>query len=689
MSEASYRQLIDSAGDAIFVHDGETGALIDVNDTMLKMYRVTREQALGSSADELSDGSPPYTMKEAQMWLRKTVNEGPQVFDWMARRGTGELFPVEVSLSKVSSETESRIIAVVRDVSRRKQAEDALEDRTRFENFIAELSNRFVSVPVDDVDAAIESSLEDIARFADVDGGYVMQFSEDRKLFGLTHLWTKDILTTDKNVVKDLSVGAMPWWMGKIFNNEVVAVPSVAELPEEASVEKSIISSQGVKAVIDVPMKFQGKVVGFLGFNSTREGRHWTAAEISLMRFVGQVFLSALERKKSEQALRKSEEQLLQAQKMEAIGRLTGGIAHDFNNLLTAIIGYSEIVRDRFDADDPTNADVSEILSAGLRGATLTRQLLAFSRKQVNKPRVIQVNEVIDSSQKMLGRIIGEDIELLFNPAPDLRLIKMDPGQIDQILVNMATNSRDAMPDGGRLSITTENVTFDKTNDTNHGLTESGNYVRLTIDDNGAGISRNVMDRIFEPFFSTKEEGKGTGLGLSTVYGLVKQNKGLITVASEPGVGTTFTILLPATQDEPTPLGTISTETTPPTGAETILLVEDEQTVRKLASQVLSHLGYQVTAACDTAEACKLIEQDGHTYDLLLTDVVMPDLNGPELYERLLKTQQDLKCLFMSGYAENLIVHHGVADPGKRLLQKPFSMESLARGIRNALDRQD
>ena len=380
------------------------------------------------------------------------------------------------------------------------------------------------------------------------------------------------------------------------------------------------------------------------------------------------------------------EEQLVQAQKLEAVGRLAGGIAHDFNNLLTAIIGYAQLALGRLQPDDPLRRRVEEIKKAGDRAASLTRQLLAFSRKQVMQPKVIDLNSVVAELERMLVRMIGEDIEMRTMLQPDLGNVKADPGQMEQVIMNLVLNARDAMPAGGKLTIETANGYLDETYAQQHVAVLPGAYVMLAVSDNGAGIDEETQQHIFEPFFTTKEVGKGTGLGLSTAYGIVKQSGGNIWVYSEPGKGTTFKIYLPrvdeAADEYKHPVATVDL----PQGTETILLVEDEEMVLKVARESLMTCGYRVLEATSGKDALLICEQHRETIHLLLTDVVMPEVSGREVANRLLSLHPEMRILYMSGYADNAIVHHGVLDEGTNFIEKPFGPDALALKVRSVLD---
>jgi two-component system cell cycle sensor histidine kinase/response regulator CckA len=394
----------------------------------------------------------------------------------------------------------------------------------------------------------------------------------------------------------------------------------------------------------------------------------------------------SLARARLEEERRRLEEQYHQAQKMESLGRLTGGVAHDFNNLLTAINGFAELMQMRMRPDDPQHPMVKSILNSGQRAADLVRQLLAFSRKQIIEPKVLDLNMVVADMDRMLRRVIGEDIHLRAVLAPDLWSVKIDPTQLEQIIVNLAVNARDAMPDGGSLTIETANVVLDEAYTATHVEAGLGQHVMLAVSDTGVGISEKDLPQIFEPFFTTKELGQGTGLGLATIYGIVKQNGGDIQVYSEKDVGTTFKIYLPSVVENVSTISRPELEIVIPTGAETILLVEDDVNVRKLVQRVLQSLGYTLLEAENGQEALQIAASYDGLIHLLLTDVVMPGINGKMLAENLLMTRPELKLLFMSGYTDNAIAHHGVLEPGTAFVQKPFSPTVIAHKIREVLD---
>ncbi len=393
------------------------------------------------------------------------------------------------------------------------------------------------------------------------------------------------------------------------------------------------------------------------------------------------------DRKLAEEEREKLQSQLTQAQKMESVGRLAGGIAHDFNNMLGVILGHTEMAIMKSGTKQPLSNHLQEIQKAANRSADLTRQLLAFARKQTIAPIVLDLNEVIEGMLKMLRRLIGEDIDLVWLPEASSSSVKIDPSQVDQILANLCVNARDAIAGVGKVTIETGTASFDESYCADHVGFVPGEYVLLAVSDNGSGMDKAVMDKLFEPFFTTKAVGKGTGLGLATVYGIVKQNNGFINVYSEPRQGTTFRIYLPRHLGQAEQTSKNELTATKLTGNETILLTEDEPSILEMTAIMLEGMGYTVLKASTPREAIRMAEEHMGNIQLLITDVVMPEMNGRDLGSNILSRYPDVKHLFMSGYTANVIAHHGVLDKGVHFIQKPFSLKSLAAKVRQALDK--
>jgi PAS domain S-box-containing protein len=406
----------------------------------------------------------------------------------------------------------------------------------------------------------------------------------------------------------------------------------------------------------------------------------WTATTQDGVRYNLAVGRDITERKRLEA-------QFLQAQKMEGIGRLAGGVAHDFNNLLTAIMSYTELARDGLAPGDPVAQDLDEVAGAARRAADLTSQLLAFARKQIIEPQALNLNTLLMDMDRLLRRVIGEDVELEVHLAPELGFVKADHGQIEQVLINMAVNGRDAMPDGGKLTVETRNIALDPSFAEQHIGLESGAYVLLVISDTGVGMDAETQRQVFEPFFTTKERGRGTGLGLATCYGIIKQHGGSIVLYSEVGLGSTFKIYLPRVA---APVALPPNQEVPaavPNGSETILLAEDETAVRTLASRVLRERGYTVIEAADGVEALRAAqESDGAAINLLLTDMVMPRMGGGALAARIQELYPGIRVLFISGYTDSALIQHGQLADGMEFMHKPFSPADLARKVRELLD---
>lgn len=483
----------------------------------------------------------------------------------------------------------------------------------------------------------------------------------------------------------------------------VTANPSMARILGYDSPEELIASiKEGTDIYVDPAaadevtqtLEAEGIVQGFEFEAYRKDGEKiWLSLNVRLIRdendnalFREGAIEDITEQKYAEIERHKLEEQLRQSQKMEAIGQLAGGVAHDFNNLLTAINGYSSLALQRTNPDSRIRNYLEEIKKAGDRAANLTRQLLAFGRKQMLKPVALNLNDVVFDMNQMLRRLIGEDIKFDAKLDPALRKIKADPGQIEQVLVNLVVNSRDAMPQGGALTIETTNFEVDHEYTSSHLGMLPGGYVMLAVSDTGCGMDIETKARIFEPFFTTKDKGRGTGLGLSTVYGIVKQSGGNIWVYSEPNRGTTVKVYLPHLDDDQEPAERPSIETAAPRGSETILLVEDEEVVRGLARQILEHAGYNVLDTASGEAALRMCREHDDPIHLLLTDVVMPETSGKEIAQRLKSLRPATCVLFMSGYTDDAIVHHGVLDSNVEFIQKPFTPVTLARKVREVLD---
>ena len=465
---------------------------------------------------------------------------------------------------------------------------------------------------------------------------------------------------------------------------------SEAEVLGKTSSELSIWNSREDRERLVAELRDKGEVANLEAIFRLKDGTvrtglmSATLIEIDGERHILSITRDITARRLAEEERARLQVQLTQAQKMESVGRLAGGVAHDFNNMLGVILGHAELALEQLPPDGALYSDLEEIRKAAQRSADLTRQLLAFARKQAIAPRVLDLNATIESMVKMLRRLIGEDVDLAWLPAADLWRVRLDPGQVDQILANLCVNARDAIAGVGKVTLETGNVVFDEDYCAQHVGFTPGEFVMIAVSDNGCGMDSETMSRLFEPFFTTKNLGQGTGLGLATVYGVVKQNHGLINVYSEPGVGTTFRIYLPReATGEPEPEARGSSEAAG--GTETVLVVEDEPAILDLVKRVLEKLGFVVLAARSPEEALGLAGDHPGRIDLLLSDVIMPGMNGRDLAGALRATRPSIRQLFMSGYTANVIAHHGVLDAGVHFLQKPFAPNDLVTKVRRAL----
>ncbi len=453
----------------------------------------------------------------------------------------------------------------------------------------------------------------------------------------------------------------------------------VDNLPTEARFRgPSLLFDHAVVSGLSTAIPGPKQPYGVLGAHTCRP-RRFTTDDTNFIQAIANILATVSQR-------RRLEEQFRQAQKMEAVGQLAGGVAHDFNNLLTVISGFSDMVIGSLRPDDPSRQLLAEVRKAGERAAGLTRQLLAFSRQQVLAPRVLDLNDLVEDVAKMLARLIGEDMDLVTALALNLDKVRADPGQLEQVLMNLAVNARDAMPGGGKLTVETRNVELDESFAAVHPEVPPGSYVMLAVSDTGHGMDAETRVRIFEPFFTTKGPGKGTGLGLATVYGIVQQSHGFVYVYSEPGMGTTFKVYLPAVTGPAAPKPASHPGVN--LGTEMVLVVEDQDEVREFVVQVLRVSGYRVLAAGTAADGLSVCDRHDGPIHLALLDVVLPCMNGRELAERLTALRPGVKTLFMSGYTDTAVLRNGVVGPEADFIQKPFSPKSLIRKVRHVLDRK-
>jgi two-component system cell cycle sensor histidine kinase/response regulator CckA len=656
----AYRALFEHNPLPMWVYDSETLAFLEVNAAAVEQYGYTRDEFRRMSILDIRPEEDRAHVARRASSLAGDLHVGTA--PWRHRRKDGSIRLVRISSHPISFAGREARLVVAQDVTEiTRTAEELRDSREQYRFFIGRTAEgvwRAAVEPPIPIGAAEAEQVEHCTqhvRLVEVNESMV-------RMYGSAD--AKELLGTQLSATFDLTDPRSLEFFRTFVRSGYRTVELESHEFDRHGAERWFVNN--LLGVVE-----DGLLTAIWG--TQRDVTEHRAAESGRIR--------------AEDALRQSQEQLRQAQKMEAVGRLAGGVAHDFNNLLSAILSYSEMVLDDLPADHPSREDIEQVRQAGGRAAELTHQLLAFSRRQLLQLRVIDLNTVVASVDRMLRRVIGEDIELRTVLSPRLSHTKADAGQLEQVLMNLAVNARDAMPTGGILTITTANAEVGGRHMPRWPQVHPGGYVTLAVRDTGVGMSREVQERIFEPFFTTKGPGHGTGLGLSTVYGIVAQSGGQVFVTSEPGAGSTFTIYLPA---HPAEVDTVAAG--PPRapvrgGAETVLLVEDEALVRQLTHEILRRNGYRVLEAADGVEALAVVRDHTGHIDLMLTDVVMPRMSGHELVELARPVRPEMRILYVSGYSEEAIARQGQLTKGIELLSKPFTPGVLTAKIRELLDR--
>lgn len=625
-SEELFRTLFEDHQVMKWILDPDSGEIVDANPSAAVFYGWSREQLRGMKVQEINTLSPDQIRQEAEK-----VKSGEKThFEFRHRLADGSIRDVAVFSGRITIKGRVLLHSIIHDNTEQKRSERLLREQE------AKYRDLFDHAPV-----GIFTSLSD-GRPLSANRAMAAMLGCDSPEQALRHY-------TD--------LGALLWVSGEQRTR------FVQRLLEEKEVENFEFQAR----------TRSGKSI-WLSMNARVAG-HNQDGSFTIEGFVTDI---------SER--HRLEAQIRQAQKMESVGRLAGGVAHDFNNMLAVILGYTEIGLRKVDPASPLRGYLQEIDKAGQRSRQITQQLLAFARRQIVAPQILDLNATVADMLKMLRRLIGEDIDLAWKPAPGLWPVRIDPSQVDQILVNLCVNARDAIADVGKITIETQNVVFDAAYCDDHLGFVPGEFAQLIVSDSGCGMDAQTLESIFEPFFTTKELGSGTGLGLATVYGIVKQNDGFINVYSEPGQGTSFHLYLPRNLEQALVLPAEQTGEVRPGHGERVLVVEDEAPILQLTRVILEGLGYRVLTATTPDEALRLADEQGEAIDLLLTDVVLPGLNGRELAGRLRSRYPRMGCLFMSGYTANVIAHRGILDEGVHFVAKPFSREELAARVREALE---
>ena len=680
-SEKRLRLIFESSKDGILAVDMKARKFVVANEEICRMLGYGHDELLTM---HLSDIHPAAALPAiAEQFERRARGEASLIVNIPMLCKDGSVFYADINATQIRLDDQNCILGTFRDITDRMQAEARIEHLNRVLRAIRSVNQLIVTAS--SVDELIQKACTILAdRRSYISALIVLTDENDRPFAHAEEGAGVDF----HHFIEQIKQGTLPLCCasakkkggiyltrGKDTICEACPVASVCVSPQKMSIllehQKTVYGYLVVRVDIDIAMddeeeKLLIELAGDLAYSL----HNMEAKKIML---------------RTEEEKKKLEAQFFQSQKMEAVGQLAGGVAHDFNNLLSIIIGYTDLLKEEGIAAASSEEAVTEIYDAAIRATNLTRQLLAFSRKQMLEMQVVDVNKVISSFEKLLRRTIGEDIQMRLIPTSEPVLVKADESQLEQILLNLAVNARDAMPDGGLLTIETACVVLDEAYVSGKPEVSPGPHVMIAISDNGSGMDKATRDRIFEPFFTTKAMGKGTGLGLSMVYGVVKQHNGNIWVYSEPGEGTTFKIYLPSVKEVNIPQGKHINKRKPSAQAETVLVVEDEPSLRKLACQVLMRNGYTVLESKDENDAITVASHHKEPIQLLLTDVIMPTMKGTEVYEKVCKFHPQVRVLYMSGYTANVIAHHGVLDEGVHFLQKPFSAESLLEKVYNTL----
>jgi PAS domain S-box-containing protein len=688
------RVILTASRDGIVIED--KGTVVYTNNSYAKMLGYDSSEEL--TGLDISQLLPPDEYERMTKYgeARCRGDWAPAIYDFTAMRKDGSAIKLEASVSTSTVAGKTYVSTAVRDIAERKQAEAALHEANqraiteyqRLLNRLASLAQAFSSAR--DLTAIYRALCDFTIASAPCSGVVITIYHPDKLAREAVYFWNQgeEVLPADVPLIP----------VGEGLTGQAIRTQKIIVCADYIRAQRNRprvwVGSQNEdvpRPALIAPMTIMGRVIGTIEIQN-EAGKSYTSEHVTAMEMAANLAASAIDNvrlleQEREQALR-----LLQSQKMEAIGTLAGGVAHDFNNLLTVIIGNTDLAFKKSAGSDPVRPRLVEIDKAAKRAAVLTRQLLAFGRRQQMERRNIKLNDVIAEIMKLLNRIIGADVEVNVRAGSNLSVISADPAQIEQVVMNLAVNARDAMPEGGQLTIETSNVTLDENYQRHYPFAQPGKYVELQVSDTGSGMDEGTIAHIFEPFFTTKQVGKGTGLGLSMAYGIVKQHDGHINVYSEPGHGTTFKIYLPVIESaveetevivEPEVLG----------GTETILLAEDDEGLRNLASDVLDQLGYTVLLAKDGEEAVQMYTKNCERIDLLLLDVMMPRMGGPEAYEKMRQMGGAIPLIFMTGYSSDFVKDRFVKQNisiealGADVIQKPYNIDGLGRKIREVLDR--
>jgi PAS domain S-box-containing protein len=666
-SDERFRRVVESDMLGIMFWDAD-GKIYDANAAFLRMTGYSKHDVEHGELIWAALTPPEYTglvdVKRAELAAKGVI--APYEREMFTKNGN--VVPILMGAATLEGTTD-RGVCFVLDITDRKRAERSLEARVRQQAAVANLGRR--ALTAENLGNLFDDAVGLVAETLDVPLSGVFERRSDGKALVLrAGVGWRGALVGHTMV----SSSEATQWGYTLSHNEPAIVTNLAA--EQRFSDATLLAASEVASGVTVVIPGPVAAFGVLAAHDRRP-HQFSRDDVHFLEAIAHVIGTAVERHRADVAVR-------QAQRLEAVGRVASGVSHDFNNMLTAITGFAEMVRGNLADSDPMRSDVEEILKAAGRAAGLTRQLLAFSRQQVMQPRTLRLNDVVVDMEKMVRRLTGKDIELVLSLDPNLEWVKADPSQIEQVVLNLCVNARDAMPNGGTLTIETVNANLDGAQTHEHSMESPGEYVMLAVTDTGTGMDPDTKARVFEPFFTTKSPDKGTGLGLATVYGIVKQSSGEIWAYSELGQGSSFKVFLPRFKEmSNAPAGAPSA---PAGGTETVLIAEDEDAIRAIAKRILEKAGYTVLIAKNGSDAARVADNYAGAIHLLVTDMVMPVLSGRQLANRLRKRRPDTRVLFLSGYTESTVAREGSLEKGAHFLQKPFAGDSLLRKVREVLD---
>ena len=807
--EYGFKIFAEQSPNMIFLNQG--GRVVYANKRCSEIMGYNRKELYAPDFDFMSLIAPESVDLIRSSLKRHLAGEDVAPYEYALINKKGEKIEAIITTKLINYDDGKAILGIITDITERKRIEEELQYRLKFQHLITTVSSQFINLHPAQIDDEIDRTLEQIGQFADADRSYVFQFSDDQKSLSCSHEWCAEGIKATIERIQNVPVETFPWAARKFLHGDMVLVPRLSDLPPEAITEKQEFEQQGIQSILAVPMIISGKAMGFIGLDSVRDEKMWAEDTSSLLKIVGQVFVNALENKKTRRALQESEEhlrtvyetfpdavtiinaedgrcvdvnsaftrltgwttedvigktaedldiwhnpnerqkltagiarngkvenleakfrlkdgseitalmsavliqlknkphiltitrdisdlksaqeereqlktQLIQAQKMEAIGTLAGGIAHDFNNILGAIIGYSEMALYDTEKDSMEHYNIDQVLRAGHRAKDLVKQILAFSRKSEQDKNVISLATIVAEALKLLRASLPTTIEIRQNIEPNLNAIFADPTQMHQVVMNLCTNSAHAMGDtSGILKVELRNVDLSVKKAAQYPELNPGPYVKLSISDTGHGMDSEILDRIFDPYFTTKEQDKGTGMGLAVVHGIIKGHGGVIQVQSKPGKGARFDIFFPVMEKQ------MESETAElkalPTGNEHILFIDDEETLIDLGQSMLKKLGYRVETQTRPDKAIKIFAAAPHKFDLVISDMTMPGMTGDSLASELMKIRPDIPIIICTGYSEKIDEQRAKGLGIKGLMMKPFTIRSLSKTVRDALDQ--